>query len=196
MSTQKRPYELRARAEQQAITRQRIVAVTAELHDELGPARTTVAEIARRAGVQRLTVYNHFPDERGLYEACGEHWMSQNPPPDPSDALELRDPAARLRAVLVPLYRWYRRTARAQENMQRDRLVLPAFDAVMRIRVDQQMNQLGDALSAAVGVAPGVRAIVGLALNFWTWRTLSLGGLGDEDAAAVMVKAVSAAGDE
>ena len=69
MSTEipKRKYELKARAESQARTRERIVQATMELHKEVGPAKTTVAEIARRAGVQRLTVYNHFPEDVELF---------------------------------------------------------------------------------------------------------------------------------
>src|SRR6202521_1714519 len=104
MSSQNRKYELRARAERQAETCRRIVEATSALHEEGGPARTTVAEIARRAGVQRLTVYNNFPTETDLFAACGEHWMAQNPPPDPSAALALDDPIERLRAVLNPFY--------------------------------------------------------------------------------------------
>src|ERR1700716_4009671 len=87
MSSQIRKYELRARAEKQDETRRRIVEATAALHEEVGPARTTVAEIARRAGVQRLTVYNYFPIETELFDACGRHSMETNPPPDPSAAL-------------------------------------------------------------------------------------------------------------
>ncbi len=108
------------------------------MHEEVGPARTTIAEIARRAGVQRLTVYNHFPDERDLYEACGQHWLSEDPPPDPQSAFEIADPGDRLLAVLLPLYKWYHRRARGLEHMQRDRLVMPAFDAVVRARMDRQ----------------------------------------------------------
>jgi AcrR family transcriptional regulator len=103
MSNEKRKYELKARAENQDRTRERIVAATAELHEEVGPARTTVAEIARRAGVQRLTVYNHFPAEAQLFAACSAHWLSGHPPPDPTPALALEDAADRLRAVLVGL---------------------------------------------------------------------------------------------
>src|ERR1700681_4353621 len=124
MSSQRRRYTLNARAHQQAGTRRRIVEVTAALHDEVGPARTSVAEIARRAGVSRLTVYTHFPDEAELFAACGDHWLAQNPPPDPSAALALANPAERMRAVLEAFYRWYRKSARAQENLQRDRLVI------------------------------------------------------------------------
>src|SRR5881227_1936834 len=100
----KRTYELKERAKKQEETRRRIVEATVALHEEVGPARTTVAEIARRAGVQRLTVYTHFPNETELFDACGQHWMERNAPPDPSAALAIADPDERLRAVLGPLY--------------------------------------------------------------------------------------------
>jgi AcrR family transcriptional regulator len=197
MSSESRKYELKARAQKQAETRRRIVEATSELHQEVGPARTTVAEIARRAGVQRLTVYNNFPNETELFAACGEHSMSKNPPPDPSAALTIEDPGERLRAVLAPLYSWYRKSARGQENLQRDRLVLPALDAVMRIRMDRQFADLAGALVAgftpAARSAKGLRAAVALALDFWTWRRLAGEQMSDDDAAALMVGAVEAA---
>src|SRR5256885_16836927 len=98
MSSETRTYELKARAEKQAETRRRIVEATAALHTEVGPARTTVAEIARRAGVQRLTVYNNFPEERELFEACGAYWLAGNPPPGPTPPLGEKKRAQRLRA--------------------------------------------------------------------------------------------------
>jgi AcrR family transcriptional regulator len=197
MSSQRRRYTLKARAEQQAETRRRIVEATAALHEEVGPARTTVAEIARRAGVQRLTVYNNFPDEKELFAACGDHWLAQNPPPDLYGVFAIEDPAERLRAVLRLFYGWYRNTARASQNMQRDRLVMPALDAVMRIRMDQELSNLVDTLAA--GFAPaahstkGLRATVALALDFWTWRRLSKEGLSDDAAADLMVDSAKAA---
>jgi AcrR family transcriptional regulator len=197
MSSQRRKYALKARAEKQAETRRRIVEATSALHEEVGPARTTVAEIARRAGVSRLTVYNNFPDEKELFAACGDHSLAQNPLPDPSAAFAIDNPAERLRAVLRPFYIWYRKNARASENLQRDRLVIPALDAVMRIRMDQQVAHLADALAAgftpAARSAKGLRAAVALALDFWTWRRLAGEGMSDDDAAALMVGAVKAA---
>jgi len=197
MSSQNRKYALRVRAEKQAETRRRIVEATSALHEEVGPARTTVAEIARRAGVQRLTVYNNFPNEKELFAACGEHSLAKNPPPDPSAALANDDPAERLRGVLGPLYRWYRTSERGHENLQRDRLVMPALDAVMRIRMDQSLGNLARALAAGftpmARSAKGLRAVVALALDFWTWRRLAHEGMSDEDAAALMVGAVIAA---
>src|SRR3712207_7425417 len=79
MSREKRRYELKARAATQRQTRERIVQATVDLHREVGPARTTVAEIARRAGVQRLTVYNHFPEEAGRFGACQARWLQLHP---------------------------------------------------------------------------------------------------------------------
>ena len=197
MSSESRKYELKARAEKQAETRRRIVEATSELHEEVGPARTTVAEIARRAGVQRLTVYNNFPNETELFAACGEHSMAKNPPPDPSGALAISDPAQRLRAVLGPLYAWYRKSARGQENLQRDRLVMPALDAVMKIRMDQQFASLADALvtgfTSGARTPNSLRAAVALSLDFWTWKRLAGEGMSDDDAASLMVRAVEAA---
>src|ERR671932_2214895 len=99
MSTQKRKYELKARAEAQEATRARIAAAAASLHEEVGPAKTTVADIARRAGVQRLTVYNHFPDLGALFPACTAHWMAEHPPPDLDPVFALADPVERLRGA-------------------------------------------------------------------------------------------------
>ena len=197
MSSQIRKYELKARAEKQAQTRQRIVEATAALHEEVGPARTTVAEIARRAGVQRLTVYNNFPNETELFDACAQHWRDRNPPPDPSAALAIDSPGDRMRAVLGPLYRWYRKNARISENLQRDRLVMPALDAVMKIRMDEQFESLANALASGFArkarPAKGVGAAAALALDFWTWRRLSGEGMSDDAAAALMVATVAAA---
>jgi len=197
VSSQIRKYELKARAEKQAETRRRIVEATAALHEEVGPARTTVAEIARRAGVQRLTVYNNFPSETALIDACGQHWMEKNPPPDPSAALAIDSPDERVGAVLRPLYAWYRKNARISENLQRDRLVMPALDAVMKMRMDQQFAALAKALASGL-VRTGqrekrVRAAVALSLDFWTWRRLAGDGMSDEAAAGLMVGAVKAA---
>lgn len=174
MSNEKRRYEKRVRAERQEETRRRIAAATAALHEELGPARTTVAEIARRAGVQRPTVYNNFPDERDLFAACSAHFIAENP-------LPVLDPAAPLERVLEALYGWYRRTQRMNENVRRDRKSMPALDAVLRGTSDTHMAALADAL------VPGrSRALVALALDYWTWHRLSTEGLDDGRAARLM----------
>src|SRR5258708_19870527 len=107
MSTQKRPYDLKARAKAQQATRARIAAAAADLHAEVGISRTTVADIARRAGVQRLTVYNHFPDLEALLPACSAHWRARHPPPELLPALPLRDAPHRPGVALTLCYSWY-----------------------------------------------------------------------------------------
>jgi AcrR family transcriptional regulator len=169
----KRKYELKARAEKQANTRRRITEATVALHQEVGPAKTTVAEVARRAGVTRLTVYNNFPEERELFAACQGHWMELHPLPqlDPSEGAEV---------VLRALYRWYRETARMAENVRRDRGSVPALDELLRETADARMA----ALAQALGGGP----LAPLALDFWTWRRLTAEGLGDDAAAALMAR--------
>ncbi len=89
VSTHRRKYELKARAQRQRQTRERIVAATVALHEEVGPARTTIADIARRAGVQRLTVYNTFPDAAELFRACQAKFLAEHPPPASTDSDDL-----------------------------------------------------------------------------------------------------------
>jgi AcrR family transcriptional regulator len=170
----KHKYELKARAEKQAETRRRITEATVALHEEVGPAKTTVAEVARRAGVTRLTVYNNFPEERELFAACQGHWFERHPPPP-------LDPAEGLEVVLRSLYGWYRETAPMAENVRRDRAHLPELDALMRETGDARMAQLGEAL--------GGGPLVALALDFWTWRRLAGEGLSDAEAASLMARA-------
>ena len=89
-----RKYELKERARRQSQTRQRIVEAAVDLHTSVGPARTTISGIAERAGVERHTVYAHFPDDLTLFRACSEHWEARHPPPDLGDAGRDRRPGA------------------------------------------------------------------------------------------------------
>jgi AcrR family transcriptional regulator len=196
VSTKTRRYELKARAERQRETRRRIVEATADLHREVGPARTTVADIARRAGVQRLTVYNHFPEEGELFAACQAHFLSEHPPPDLGPALALEDPRARTRAVLAALYESYRDREPTTAKVLRDRTLLPALDGLLERTMDTQLAELGDTLAAGFPTRGArrhrVRALVGLALDFWTWRRLTRQGLDDASAAELMAEMVAA----
>ena len=191
MSIEKRKYELKSRAAAQQQTRERIVAATMELHKEVGPALTTVAEVARRAGVQRLTVYNHFPDEAELFGACQAHWMQLHPLPDLAAAMAADDPAERVRATLRGYYHWYSETEPMAQNIQKNHDAVPALDSLMQRTANARLDQLADTLAAGLGVSEERRALVRLALDFWTWRRLSHEGLAD-DAAADLMTAVAA----
>jgi AcrR family transcriptional regulator len=188
VSTQKRKYELKARAEAQQATRAKIAAAAAALHEEVGIAQTTVADIARRAGVQRLTVYNHFPDLNALLPACTEHWLTVHPLPDALQAaFALEDPAERRQKALTALYGWYRETAPMQERIFGERATVPELDAFMSRSVDEMTAGFADRLATGTD-----RPLVALAIDFWTWRRLAHEGLDDAAAAELMAGVVGA----
>jgi AcrR family transcriptional regulator len=184
VSSQKRRYELKARAEAQEATRARIAAAASELHEEVGIGHTTVSDIARRAGVQRVTVYNHFADLEALLPACSAHWLEQHPMPDFSEALALEELGERLDAVLAQLYPWYREHELMQLRVQGERSTVPELESWMARTADVALDGLAEAL---VGdSAEPARPLARLALDFWTWRRLKTEGLDDAEAARLM----------
>ena len=186
-----RKYELKQRAETLTATRERIVEATVELHDSLGPARTTISAIAERAGVQRLTVYRHFPDERSLFEACSGHWAAQNPAPDPSAWAVLDDPEERLRIALAEIYAFYRATEGMTGNLLRDFPDSPVLQEVAEPFLEywETVREVLDRGWKARGRKRVLlRAVIGHAVEFETWRSLARReGLDDVVAAAAMV---------
>ncbi len=191
VSTEKRKYELKARAETRQATHGRIAAAAVALHEEVGVAKTTVADIARRAGVQRLTVYNHFPDLQALLPACTAHWLTEHPQPDLGPAFALADPATRLRAGLASFYAWYRETAPMQRRVFGERATVPELDAWMAQSTDPALAELAAALSGGF-TRPDAGVLVALALDFWTWQRLDREGLDDDAAAELMARLVGA----
>ncbi len=184
--TEKRKYELHRRAERQEETRRRIAAATAALHEEVGPARTTISAIAARAGVERLTVYRHFPDERALFWACSGHWNAANPPPDPASWTQISDPEARLRSALAEVYAYHRRTEPMMTNVIRDASVKPILREIAAPRL-RHWERMRDILATGWEVGDErldlLLGILGHALDFQTWRSLvRQQGLGDEQA--------------
>jgi AcrR family transcriptional regulator len=180
-----RKYDLGRRADTQAETRRRITEAAVALHASVGPARTTISAIADRAGVQRLTVYRHFPEERELFAACGAHWIASNPPPDPAHWAAIADPRERLIAALTEIYGWYRANEGMIGNTARDAPALPALAEVAdpAAYLDPVRDMLGP---------PEARAALGHALAFSTWRSLAREqGLSDEDAAALIARIVA-----
>jgi AcrR family transcriptional regulator len=190
MSDQKRPYRMRRRAELEELTRRRITESTVELHEELGPARTSIAAIAERAGVRRSTVYRHFPDAEALFAACSSHYRAANPPPDRSAWDAIEDPAARTERALHELYAFYRRAEAMYGSLLRDEPLVPILQRLLRDFYGY-LRAVEDALIEGRGLrgraARRTRAAIGHALAFPTWRSLTQEqGLADEDAVALM----------
>jgi AcrR family transcriptional regulator len=197
MSDEKRPYRKKRRAELEAETRRRITESAVELHGTVGPSHTSMSAVAERAGVRRSTLYRHFPDEASLFEACSSHWNAANPPPDLSGWSEIEDPDERLERALEELYGFWRRTERMMANLIRDeatnenvRREFNAFHGYMDAAQDVLMQGRRERGGARVRV----RAAIGHALAFETWRSLVREqGLGNVQAARLMSGFVRAA---
>jgi len=184
-----RSYTLKRRAEQQAQTRQRIVEAAVDLHGTVGPARTSLSMVAEKAGVQRNTLYSHFPDERSLLMACSALSLERDPPPDAADWRGIADMAERLRTGLKAIYRWYSGGAELLGCVLRDAEQHAVVREVSELRYGPAVmgwhGVLGEGLSGEQ------QALLHLALGFHSWRALAReAGLSDEAAAELMVGAI------
>ena len=183
---------MRARAEKVDETRQQIVEAAVRLHGTIGPAATTVSALAEEAGVTRLTVYRHFPQDTDLFAACSEHWGARQTYPDVAMWEQVADPVERLRLGLTDLYRFYAGGESMLTRIRRDRAVVPAE---IRARLDSADARYCDALlqpfRARGKRRTRITALIGHAVAFWTWRSLVIDqGLSNEDAVNAMVAMV------
>ncbi len=193
-----REYQLKQRAQNQAETRRRIIEAVVALHEEVGPARTTVVAIADRAQVSRPTVYNHFPDEHSLITACSKHWSLANPRPDTAAWKQIANPRTRLRAALEQLYAYYAPRERMLSNVLRDSALIPSLSEALQHTIGPYSQAAVETL--ATGWESRQRdhrkqlAVLKLALHFHTWQTLTRsGGLTNKEAAELMAALVEAA---
>lgn len=196
-STETRRYRKRARAEAEAETRKRITEAAVKLHGSVGPARTTIKGVADEAGVQRATVYRHFPTEESLFAACSAHWATLNPPPNPDPWREIGDPDERLRTALAELYGWYEWGEPMLTNVVRDAPLVPAMQAAASNRhalIAIYVETLVRGRPERGRRRERVAAAIGHALDFTTWRSLVRErGLRPEEAVAMMASLVDGA---
>ena len=170
-----RKYTKTFRAEQQQQTRTQIVEAAMTLHEELGPANTTIKAVAEKAGVQRLTVYRHFPDEFSLFQACTSHWLELHPPPQISDWDQASTPQDRCRAALSAFYLYYGETEKMWHVSYRDVEKVEALQEPMS-RVESYLDVVAKELVSALkpdrkNLKP-VSATVRHCLRFGTWQSL------------------------
>lgn len=186
---------MRARLDAVDETRRRITEATVRLHERVGPAATTVSAVAEEAGVTRLTVYRHFPDDEALVSACSAHWWASHPAPDPQGWAEEPDPVERLDLALRETYDWWSTAAPMMSMILRDLETMPAF--VGELLADDEATRvavLARPFKARGAAARRLRAAVAHALRLPTWQSLcAAGGLTHAEAARVMAAAVLAA---
>jgi AcrR family transcriptional regulator len=186
MSSERRKYELKKRAEAMEETRRRITEAAVDLHGTIGPARTTVSAVAERAGVQRHTLYRHFPTERELFAACSAHWGAAHPYPDPA-----RWPG--LAEGLDELYRWYEEVEPMMGNILRDSAVSATVLEAMA-PLEAFWEGARRRLAAGLPRRKTVSAAIRHAVDFRTWQSLVReGGLSRAQAARLMASLVESA---
>ena len=181
---------MRKRQEDVDQTRRRIVEAAVELHGTVGPVNTSVAGVAALAGVQRSTVYRHFPDEQALFGACTSHWFARHPWPRAEEWQTESDPAERLERGLRELYTYYDENRQMLSNAFRDVEVMPPFVAEM---LGAQLESMASVLLEA-WPDQGARQLVlaiGLAVDLRTWHSLADKGLAPKDAAELMSSMVA-----
>jgi AcrR family transcriptional regulator len=194
-----RKYELKRRAERQDQTRQRIVDATIALHTTIGPARTTVSAIAERAGVQRHTVYSHFPDERALGLACSGCHMARHPLPDAEGWRSIPDPRRRLRRGLTDLYGYYARHGAELVPILRDSESHPLTHELLDLHLRPALERMRDVLAEPFQMKGARRVrllgVLDLFLDLGSWRTLAR-SLPDGEVVGAAVRAICAQPDQ
>lgn len=188
-----RAYTKVQRAAAEEATRERIVCAIMALHEEVGPARTTVSAIAERAGVERLTVYRHFPDEPSMLRACSAHWTALHPlPPLPADG---SDPRAACRRTILRLYAWYRANEAMLVQITTDARKIPLV-AELIAPLGADLDRAAAELDARWPRRSARRATtIRHALEFSTWRSLDRLTGSDRRAAGVVVGWVEGAAE-
>ena len=191
-----RPYRKKKRAEREDETRQRITEAAVELHRTRGPAETAIADVAKLAGVSRMTVYNHFPTDVDLFTACSTHWASENPFPDYDSWAAIEDPSERVKRALQELYRWYRDKDDMLGKVFRDLPTLPALKQVMEGIWSAWVAELVRTLSKGWPIRGTDRkalcSSLALAVDFNTWRVLTESGMSPSRAADLQSRMIIA----
>jgi AcrR family transcriptional regulator len=184
-----RNYTLKKRAEQQEATRLKIVEAAIFLHGSVGPALTTISMVAERAGVQRHTVYAHFPDERSLIIACSGLALERDPLPVAHAWRPIENPNERLRTGIDAVYAWYERNADLAACVLRDAENHALTREIVGLRLGP--NAAGWHEVLGISLSSKQLALLHLALGFYTWRALVReSGLTRGEAVSAMVETI------
>lgn len=189
-----RKYRKRVRAEQEEETRSRIVQATVDLHQTIGGPQTSIRAIAERAGVERATVYRHFPNERELLRACTSHYVGQHPPPNPENWAAIEEPRLRLEGALREIYAYHWQTEPMSARAVIDVPQMPTLREALA-PMFAYWRQVRDILAAGWSDDPDcarlIAGAIGHACAFKTWQSLVREQeLDDEEAVAVMSRMV------
>lgn len=166
-----RQYHLGKRAAKLEETRLKIVEAAVDLHCTVGPARTTVSQIADRAGVQRHTYYSHFPQERDLFLACSELALSRDPLPVAALWDHLSAGPERVEVGLTAFYEWYSRNAGQAACVLRDAEHHALTREIVELRFQPTITRAFRSLQEAIPWR--ATPLLDVAISFGCWQTLS-----------------------
>jgi AcrR family transcriptional regulator len=169
-------------------TRRRIVEAAVALHCAVGPARTTVSQIAERAGVQRHTYYAHFPDERSLFLACSALALERGPLPDFEGLLDIPPGPKRIRRGLELVFAWYSDNEDHAACVMRDSETHALTRQMVELRIAPAFARAAELIGE--GLPDRARALLGIALDFGCWKLLKT-SLNVREAAALMTDAIT-----
>lgn len=179
------------RATKQAETRDKIVEAAIELHQEKGIARTSMRDVASRAGVGAVTVYRHFADDQELLASCSGTYFERHPFPNPERWRATTDPRSRLKQGLLDTYAYHRETAPMMASVideVRGTPIVEPYVAHWRYAAEVLLSAWDDSEQSDELLKAGIE----LALQFDTWRFLTGQlALNDERAADLMLRLCS-----
>jgi AcrR family transcriptional regulator len=135
-----------------------------------------MSAVAERAGVQRHTLYRHFPSESELFAACSGHFFATNPLPDPGAWRAIGDPRQRLARALDALYAYYERTEPMFSNVVRDVELVEALGptlAPMQAYLAEAVEILAVGWRARGRRRRVLAVALRHALDFQVWRSLA-----------------------
>lgn len=185
MKKRKRNYVQTVRRERQDQTRMQIVEALVALHEEIGPKNTTIAAVAARAGVQRLTVYRHFENEGAMLQACSSHWSAQNPPPQQESWNQIRGTEQRVRAALLAIANYYSRNQKMLTKVYRDASEVKSLAAIMN-GFDSYFSSIADDLASHITKDQKnetLKCVARHLVRFSTWHSLSKENLSNKEIA-------------
>ena len=184
MPGEKRGYVKRARAEGEARTRARILDAALSIYEGGGARETTMAAVARRAGIARGTVYRHFGSEAALLGALASKVTSDRIPVGVEVLAGISYAPERLVRALSMAYAHYRSNAALIRAIRRDGHVSRNAHPYLRALADWRSG-LADLVLDALGSGSELRRpALDHALSFEAWHSLCV-NLGQDDETAV-----------
>ncbi|MFT4088412.1 MAG: TetR/AcrR family transcriptional regulator [Gordonia sp. (in: high G+C Gram-positive bacteria)] len=154
-----RTYQSAVRSERAQENRARVVAAATESFCELGWVATTMADVGRRAGLTRQTVYQQFSGKLPLLDACIGTALSEGSPRPVRELADYRamgdgDFDQRLAAGARWLRDAHRRSATIQDVLDQAAVTDPEAAELLAAREQRRWDEVRWAMSLVLQATP------------------------------------------